>query len=221
MLYRARVYGELSSLFETTSSVGKVSHLSIRLFLSLTGMELKTGEDLWPGLRGRTCVLVRMYGTCITSLDRLATAAASFGMSFTPSRWGAATDLYQHRADEEELEIVCRFSYLGSRLTEDDSKAEVSTRIAKARAMYCRIVYPILKCFLFQHSKLHASMVYWIKLSSRDLDFRMLRNHPKSLQFIQQTMDRVLSLTFWRRSKFFSSSKAMDSLAGHVYLLLR
>lgn len=53
-------------------------------------------------------------------------------------------------------------------------------------------------CALFVwHSNmfsLYTSIVCWIKLSLRDLDFWIWKsqNQPKSLQFIQQTMDRAL-----------------------------
>jgi hypothetical protein len=157
---RVKVYGKLTPSFTTSSGVRQGCPISPFLFNFVMDDILKTalresngsGVDLLPGpkltdieyaddiaLLGRTTESIQQF------LDRLSLAAEGYGMRFAPAK---CKILLQDWAGSEPnlsiagtpLEIVDRFTYLGSIITASSNVSDdINHRIVKARAAFASL----------------------------------------------------------------------------------
>jgi len=155
-----RVYGELSKSFPSGSGVRQGCPLSPFLFNFVVDAVMKrTLEDLQnPGVQimaGENLVdldyaddivlLFEKEEEAQVVLNRLSGIIPSFGLRFAPSKCKVMLQDVQNlraplKIQGEALEIVDRFTYLGSCISSDCSVAnEVDARISKARVAFANL----------------------------------------------------------------------------------
>jgi hypothetical protein len=155
-----RVYGELSKSFSTNSGVRQGCPLSPFLFnfvideimkrtlegLQNPGVQIAAGENLVDLEYADDIVLIfEKEEEAHRLLERLTKVIPSFGMCFAPAKCKVLLQDIQSlnmplAIRGEALEVVERFTYLGSCISSDGSMTdEVTTRISKARIAFANL----------------------------------------------------------------------------------
>jgi hypothetical protein len=157
---RVRVYGELSKSFPTRSGVRQGCPLSPFLFnfvideimkqtlegLQNPGVQISTGEYFVDLEYADDIVLIfEKVEEAQVFIDELTRVIPSFGMRFAPAKCkvmlqDTQTPTAPLTIQGETLEVVERFTYLGSCISSDCSVTdEISARISKARIAFANL----------------------------------------------------------------------------------
>jgi hypothetical protein len=157
---RVRVYGQLSKSFPTTSGVRQGCPLSPFLFnfiidavmmralqgLQNPGVRIIAGENLVDLEYADDIVLIfEKEGEAQALLDKLTEVIPSFGMTFAAAKCKVMLQDLQAlntplMIQGEALEVVERFTYLGSCISSDGSVTdEVEARVSKARIAFANL----------------------------------------------------------------------------------
>ncbi|CAH8442995.1 unnamed protein product [Dicrocoelium dendriticum] len=156
---RMRAYGKLSPPFNISSGVRQGCPLSPFLYnfaidevmeIAFTGHDLE-GVELLPGERrldleyaDDIALICDSSQTCQAALDRLALVDSRFGPCFAPSKCKAFLQDWQRSPPAltlggDQLEVVQKFSYLGSCISALGIEDEITNRIAKARIAFANL----------------------------------------------------------------------------------